>query len=395
VSVTAGPGCAWTAASNANWITLTSAAGGSGSGAVSYSVAANPGADPRTGTITIAGQTFTVTQGGACKYGISPANQSFPPTGGAGTMAVTASTACSWTASSPVSWVRITAGASGTANGTVSFSVASNNTTTTARSTTLTVAGQSFAISQTGAPGPIPAFAVNGVTNGASFAAGVTPGGIVTIFGVGLSKGVDGIVTADKLPLPTRLAGTSVTVSGAPAPLFAVANVKGSEQINLQIPYEVAGQKTATIVVSTEGGDSTVVQVDILAAHPGIFTVDGKAGAILHGAENTVVTPTAPAKRGEVVVIYGTGLGAVNPVPATGEGAPTAEPLARTPLDPTVTVGGASADILYSGLAPGFVGLYQVNIRIPATSTTGSAVPVIVTMAGAKSNTATAAVSTQ
>ncbi len=260
---------------------------------------------------------------------------------------------------------------------------------------TLTITGASGSLGQTSIPlaagpnatlavstttGPKPLFTAASVTNGASFISGASPGSIVTIFGTGLTRGLVGIAGAAALPLPTELRGTSVTLNKIPAPLFAVANVNGQEQINLQVPYEVAGQSTASIVVSNNGVASDPVQVNLLVAHPGIFTVDGIAGAILHGADFQLATSSNPAAKGEVVVIYATGLGPVSPTPATGMGA-SASPLSVTASTPSVTVGGLSATVAFSGLAPGFVGLYQVNVAVPSAAASGS-VDVVIQIAG-------------
>ena len=99
--------------------------------------------------------------------------------------------------------------------------------------------------------------------------------------------------------------------------------------------------------------------------------MDGTAGAILHGADFQLVTSSNPAAKGETVVIYATGLGPVSPTPATGMGA-SASPLSVTASPPSVTVGGLSANVAFSGLAPGFVGLYQVNVAIPSAVASGS-----------------------
>jgi hypothetical protein len=148
VSVTTGPTCSWTATSNAGWITVTGGASGTGNGTVSYSVAANSGG-ARSGTLTIGGQTFTVNQDGFnCSYSISPTQKSFASSGGAGSVAVTASPTCSWTATSGAGWITVTGGASGTGNGTVSYSVAAN--TSGARSGIVTIAGQTFTVNQDG-----------------------------------------------------------------------------------------------------------------------------------------------------------------------------------------------------------------------------------------------------
>jgi len=154
VAVSTGTGCAWTAASNAAWITVTSGASGTGNGAVAFSVAANTGG-VRTGTITAAGQTFTVTQAAAavpCAYTISPTTAAIATPGGIGSVAVSTGTGCAWTAASNAAWITITSGLSGTGNGTVAFSVAANPGSV--RTGTLTVAGQTFTVTQAAVPAP-------------------------------------------------------------------------------------------------------------------------------------------------------------------------------------------------------------------------------------------------
>jgi hypothetical protein len=145
VSVTAPAGCAWTATSNDPWITITTGASGSGNGVVGYSVAADAGVQ-RIGTMTIAGQTFTVTQTLVCEYAISPAGQTIGATGGAGTLNVAAGAGCAWTAVSGASWITITGGGSGSGNGAVSYSVAAN--AGPARTGVITAAGLTFTITQ-------------------------------------------------------------------------------------------------------------------------------------------------------------------------------------------------------------------------------------------------------
>ena len=154
VNVSAASGCTWTATSNASWISITSGASGSGDGSVGYSVTANTGA-ARSGTLTIAGQTFTVNQaaagGGACAYSITPASQSAAAAAGPGSpVTVSTNSGCNWTASSNASWLSITSGASGSGAGAVEFNVAAN--TGAARSGTLTVAGQTFTVNQAAPP---------------------------------------------------------------------------------------------------------------------------------------------------------------------------------------------------------------------------------------------------
>jgi hypothetical protein len=160
VTVTAGNGCTWAAGSNASWLTVTAGATGSGNGTVGFSVAANAGA-ARTGTLTVAGQTFTVNQAAAaappppppppCTYSIAPNSQNFPVVGGAGTVAITTTASCAWTASSGAAWVTITAGVSGTGNGIVAFAVVVN--IGGQRTGTLTIAGHAFTVTQDGVLG--------------------------------------------------------------------------------------------------------------------------------------------------------------------------------------------------------------------------------------------------
>jgi hypothetical protein len=150
IGVTTTAGCTWVAVSNDAWITVTSGASGSGNGTVNFSVAANGTGNQRTGTITVAGQTFTVTQSNvSCAYTISPANQVIGYTGGNGSAAVTTTAGCNWTATSNDTWITITSGATGSGNGTVNFTV-SQNTRTTSRTGTVTIAGQTLTITQLG-----------------------------------------------------------------------------------------------------------------------------------------------------------------------------------------------------------------------------------------------------
>ena len=229
---------------------------------------------------------------------------------------------------------------------------------------------------------------ITAVTNAASFVPGLAPGGIVTIFGTNLSN-VSGIIAADKTPLPTELGGTQVIVSGfadsdgttSAAALFSVANINGQEQINLQIPWQVVGLGCYTsapdgcdvsIVVINNGISSDPVVINTPIFQPGIFTVDGSTGLITHADTNQLVTKDAPAASGEVVSIYSTGLGPIFPLDSHADGvpAPADSPIAG-PI-PYVTIDGQSSEVLKSILAPGFVGVNRVDVRIPAGVSSGS-----------------------
>jgi hypothetical protein len=146
-----GTGCAWTAVSNDPFITITSGTNGTGNGKVVYTVPGNTNTAPLSGTMTIAGQTFTVNQAaGGCTFKLSPKAGKIKATGAAATVKVTPNFSdCAWTAVSNDSFITITDGASGLGKGTVSYTVAAN-TNTTALTGSITVGGQTFTVTQSG-----------------------------------------------------------------------------------------------------------------------------------------------------------------------------------------------------------------------------------------------------
>ncbi len=164
VNVTATVGCPWTATSNNNWITINSGGNGSGNGTVSYSVAANASPIQRAGTITIAGQTFPVTQdANTCISSLSPPGQAFGPGGGSQSVSVIAPGGCAWTAESNDLWIMVTSGDTGTGNGAVSYTVDANDAIdSNPRTGTLTIAGDYFTVTQGGTC----AYAVSPTTSG-------------------------------------------------------------------------------------------------------------------------------------------------------------------------------------------------------------------------------------
>jgi hypothetical protein len=147
IDVSAGDGCEWNASSNRTWIRITSGTSGSGDGRVRYSVDSYTGTTIRNGTITVAGQTHTVTQNPPCRYSIEPDSENFSSEGGDGTIDVSAGDGCEWNASSNRTWIRITSGTSGSGDGRVRYSVDSY-TGTTIRNGTITVAGQTHTVTQ-------------------------------------------------------------------------------------------------------------------------------------------------------------------------------------------------------------------------------------------------------
>ncbi|HEX5731981.1 MAG TPA: alpha/beta fold hydrolase [Blastocatellia bacterium] len=152
IEVSAGGNCTWVATSNVSWLTVTSEESGAGSGIVTYVVRDNSTGSARTGTLTVGGHIFTVTQeggSGSCTYSISPTLNSFSASGGTGSISVTAGAGCAWGATADVNWITITSAAIGLGDGAVSYSVSSNSTGV-GRNGTITIAGKTFSVKQKG-----------------------------------------------------------------------------------------------------------------------------------------------------------------------------------------------------------------------------------------------------
>ena len=203
--------------------------------------------------------------------------------------------------------------------------------------------------------------AVTSVVNGASFLPGLAPGGVASAFLRG-TLGANGISAANTLPLPRTLSDVQVLVNGREAPLYAVAKENDAEQVNFQVPFETAAG-LATVTVRSGRVPAELGQVPVLAVAPAIFSSNGAAIVVRH-SDNTLITPDRPLVAGELAYFYATGLGAVENRPETGAAAPTTV-LARTTTRATVSLGGVNCEVLFAGAAPGLVGVYQVNIRVP------------------------------
>ena len=218
-----------------------------------------------------------------------------------------------------------------------------------------------------------------GIVNAAGFQAPVAPGSVIAIFGTNLASSSTAAAT---LPLPTTLGGTSLLVNGRiPVPLFYVS----PGQINAQLPYETP-VGTATLTVN----GSAPAQFTVAASAPGII-VYGSNRAVAVNQDYSLNAPDHPALAGGWVTVYMSGEGAVSPAVLSGAASP-ASPAALPMLSVTATIGGQPADVLFAGLTPGGVGLFQVNLRIP-TLASGD-YPLIVTVGQARSNAPLLAVST-
>jgi uncharacterized protein (TIGR03437 family) len=212
-----------------------------------------------------------------------------------------------------------------------------------------------------------------GIQNAASnapFTAQVSPGEILSLYGSGLAANTVGPASA---PFPNALGNVSVTIDGKAAPVYYVS----PGQLNVVVPYGVHEDGSLLPIQVTNNGVTSNVAFEYSGStSPGIFTVPAGgigAGAIFHSSNFSLVSASNPAKAGEAVSIFVTGLGDVSPVIAAGNAAPI-KPLSNV-VDGflNVRIDGLSARIQYAGLAPTLGGIYQVNVFVPATVNTGSA----------------------
>jgi uncharacterized protein (TIGR03437 family) len=230
-----------------------------------------------------------------------------------------------------------------------------------------------------------PVLPAAGVVNAASYASGgVAPGEIVSLFGtaIGPPTPANLQLTNPRL-VANALQGVHVRFDGVPAPvLYASAG-----QINVVVPYEVAGETSTQVQVEYLGIESPPITLPVAAAAPAIFTINASGsgqGAVLNASNFSVNSAAIPVARGESVAIYATGAGVTNPaavdglVPATASYPPSG--------NVTVTIGDVACPVSYVGAAPGFVsGLLQINAQVPQNVTPGANVPIQVAVGTATS----------
>ncbi|MBL8233960.1 MAG: hypothetical protein JNL98_36025 [Bryobacterales bacterium] len=199
-----------------------------------------------------------------------------------------------------------------------------------------------------------PRFTAAGIVNAFSNQSGpIAPGAIVSIYGSGLGPDTGVATTFDESgALPRATAGVTVTVNNIPAPIFYAQ----SGQLNIQIPYEVAGARDALIEVKVGGLVPPGVQVPVAAASPGLHNAFFKA-------DGSLITPSNPSRGGDIIVLFATGAGVTIPAARTGAVTNTADlrPAALVQL----RIDGQDAQIEFAGLAPGTAGVLQINARVP------------------------------
>jgi len=271
---------------------------------------------------------------------------------------------------------------SGTWSGTWQPRTAAANAviTLTAQTSAPAISGTAQVGGQIAANAEPPILNAGGILNSASFfgQTPLAPGTLVSVFGLSLATSA---AQAATLPLPTTLGGTQVLIGGIPMPLLYA----GPGQINAQVPFDLP-VGTAQVIVQNGKALSVPEPAAVGATGPGAFTLTGSGtGTAIVVAVNPdgsayLVGPSAPAHPGGVVVIYCTGLGGVQDRIEAGTAAPLS-PLAQANDSVSVTLGGATAQVLFAGLVPTLSGLYQINAVIPP-GVTGDNVPLVLTAGG-------------
>ncbi|MBM3737156.1 MAG: hypothetical protein FJW39_15355 [Acidobacteria bacterium] len=237
----------------------------------------------------------------------------------------------------------------------------------------------------------IPQISAGGVLSAASFQplTPVAPGSYVAVFGKGMAAGLS---SSPALPLSAELGGTQAVLAGRRLPLQFTSD----GQINAVIPYDVPVNVVQQLVVRHGTRMSAPEPVVVAAAQPAIFTKnqtgsgEGIIVAVQSGGTQFLAGAESPAAPGDVLVIYCAGLGAVTPAAAAGAAGPSS-PLSSVVNPVTVVIGGKTAQVLFAGLAPGFAGIYQVNVVVPEGLEAGTA-QVVLSAAGQASNAATVAI---
>lgn len=204
------------------------------------------------------------------------------------------------------------------------------------------------------------------------------PGALMSIYGADFSPTTTDLSGWAGSKLPTALNGVSVKLGNNDAPLLFVS----PSQVNIQVPLDTA-TGSVPVTMTNSGGTGSGLTVQVAAQDPSVFTYGSEQGIVVKNADFSLVGAANPAAANDVLVVFTTGLGQTTPALVTGELTP-ASPLKNT-SQVTVTVGGVNAPVLYSVASPGFAGLYQTAIRMPAGLQAG-AQPLVLSVGGAASN---------
>jgi uncharacterized protein (TIGR03437 family) len=227
-----------------------------------------------------------------------------------------------------------------------------------------------------------PAINPGGAVSLSSYLPAFSPGSLISVFG----RNLGGSQAFSTTPLPTAMGGTCVTLNNQALPLLMTS----TGQINAQIPHELAPGRYPLVVRSVDKKMAAVAQTITIARHaPAIFAdPETRAAAVFH-ADGRAVTRDHPAKRDEPLVMYATGLGATKGGRVTSGSPAPSEPLAIVENlevffgDPRYRQAEVIVD--WAGLTPGYIGLYQINLRVPGDHMRGGDLPVTLRIGGVES----------
>ena len=229
-----------------------------------------------------------------------------------------------------------------------------------------------------------PTISSNGVVNAASYAARISPGALASIFGTGFGTGT--FIADDGFNWPITAKNVSVKVNGVTAPLYYVS----PGQINFQVPWATPTSGNVNVSVVYNGGSSNTASVAAGTAAPGLFMQPAGEAIVQNTPDYSLNGAANPAKTGSTIIAYLTGSGPVSPAAKDGTPTPTSG-LTNMTSQYSAKIGSANATVSFAGLTPGFIGLVQMNIVVPATLAPG-VYPLSITVDGQTANSATVAV---
>jgi uncharacterized protein (TIGR03437 family) len=386
--LTSAAACPWLAGSYMDWITVTPSGVASGTALMTYTVSPNPDSASRAGAVWIAGQSLTVSQSGVvCSLGAAPRSVSVAASGLTGAnLAVTSDAPdCQWTAVANVSWILVSGGNTGAGSGTVSYTVGVN--TGGLRTGTITVAGQKVYVNQAASGAPVSSLAslnVGGIVNAASDSPTIAPGSFVSVYGQNLADTTTDWVSAIvNGMLPTSLGGVQVLVNGQ----NAFTSYVQPTQVNVLTPPDSAVGPVEVDVITNHG---TVVGTGNMAGvSPALFTyaLQGRFYADALFATDYAYVAAAgalpgvtsrPAKAGDNILLFATGLGQTNPPYPAGQALTAAYPVPDL-SEVSLVIGGHPALVQFAGMT--YAGLFQINIQVPSGIPAGDQ-PIVLGVAG-------------
>ena len=380
--------CPWLAVSYAGWITVSPGGIAGGTGLVSYTVGPNPDSASRTGTVWIAGQSLTVNQSGVvCSLGVAPRSVSVAASGLTGaSLAVTSDAPdCGWSAVANVPWILVSGGNTAMGSGTVTYTVGVN--TGGLRTGTITVAGQKVYVNQAASGAPVSSLAsvdVGGIVNAASSSPSIAPGSFVSIYGGNLADtATDWSSAVVNGKLPTSLGGVQVLVDGKNV---FVSYVQPT-QINVLTPLDSVVGSVEVDVITNHG--TVVAMANMAGISPALFTyaLQGRFYAdALFGSDYAYVATVGalpgvasrPARAGDYILLFATGLGQTNPPYPVGQVLTAAYPVPDL-SKVSVLIGGQPAVVQFAGMT--YAGVFQINIQVPNGIPAGDQ-PIVLGVAG-------------